>query len=107
MGQGAISAEQEPLSLEDVRGHRDEILDMARLHGIRSVRVFGSVARGDADSRSDIDLLVDVEEGRSLLDLGAFLMDVQDLLGRKVDVVTPAALRDHVRARAAREAVSL
>ncbi len=61
-----------------------------------NIRVFGSVARGEADSKSDIDLLVDLEPGRSLFDLGGLLMDLQDLLGHKVDVVTERGLRERV-----------
>ncbi len=86
---------------------REAILQLARRHGARDVRVFGSVARGDAGEGSDVDFLVDMEAGRSLLDLGGLLMDLQDLLGGSVDVVTPASLRERVLARVLREAVPL
>jgi uncharacterized protein len=75
-------------TLVELRARRDEILEIASHHGVFNVRVFGSVARGDATHSSDIDLLVDVEDGRSLFDLGAFYMDLRDLLGYEVDVGT-------------------
>jgi len=86
---------------------REEILRLAALHGARNVRIFGSVARGDAGPDSDLDVLVDMEPGRSLFDLGAFLMDLQDLLGCKVDVVTEKGLHWYVRPRVLEEAVPL
>ena len=66
---------------------REDILRTAARRGAFNVRVFGSVARGEADEKSDIDLLVDLEPGRSLFDLGGLLMDLQDLLGHKADVL--------------------
>lgn len=92
---------------ELLRTRRDEILRIARKHGARTVRVFGSVARGQAGPDSDVDLLVELEEGRSLLDLGGMLMDLQDLLGRRVDVVEPEGLHWYVRDRILREAIPL
>jgi predicted nucleotidyltransferase len=86
---------------------REEILQIAARHEARNVRVFGSVARGEADERSDIDFLVEMERGRSLFDLGGLLMDLQDLLGREVDVVTVDSLRERMRDRVLREAVAL
>lgn len=87
--------------------NRDEILRLATAHGARNIRVFGSVARGDADEESDVDFLVDLEPGRSLLDLGGLLMDMRKLLGRRVDVVTEKGLRPRIRDRVFREAVPL
>lgn len=95
------------MRLEELRGFRPRIEDLARRHGVARIRVFGSTARGTADSDSDIDLLVDLEPGRSLLDLGGLLADLEDLLGARVDVVTPAGLKPRIRARALREAVAL
>jgi predicted nucleotidyltransferase len=86
---------------------RDEIVRLAALHGARNVRVFGSVARGDARDDSDVDLLVELDPDRSLLDLGGLLMDLQDLLGRKVDLVTEKGLHWYIRDRVLREAVPL
>ncbi len=71
------------------------------------MRIFGSVARGEADSESDIDFLVNMEPGRSLLDLCGLLIDLEELLGRKVDVVTEKGLRDRIRERVLKEAVAL
>ena len=92
---------------ELLQAKREDILQTARKYGAYNVRVFGSVARGEADEKSDIDLLVDMEKGRSLLDLGGLLMDLQDLLGRDVDVVTEKGLRERIRERVLKEAVAL
>jgi predicted nucleotidyltransferase len=89
------------------RNYRDAILSAAARNGVRNVRVFGSVARGDERPDSDIDLLVDLEPGRTLLDHGGFLMDVRDLLDREVDVVTEKGLRKRIRAQVIAEAVPL
>ena len=86
---------------------REDILSIATRRGASNVRIFGSVARGEADSKSDIDILVDLEPGRSLLDLGGLLMDLQDLLGHNVDVVTERGLRERIRERVLREAIPL
>lgn len=83
------------------------ILQVAAKHGAHNVRVFGSVARGEADEQSDIDFLVDMEPGRSLLDLGGLLVDLQDLLGQNVDVVTERGLKPRIRERVLHEAVAL
>ncbi len=95
------------MGIEELRNRRDEILQVATRHGARHVRIFGSVARDDADEKSDVDFLVDMEKGRSLLDLGGLLMDLQTLLGRRVDVVTEKGLRERIRSRVLREAVPL
>lgn len=94
-------------SLTDRRNRRSEILEVARARGACRVRVFGSVAGGDATEVSDIDFLVDLEEGRGLLDLGGLLMDLRDLLGHDVDVVTESGLRSRVGSRALVDAVDL
>ena len=90
-----------------VRSKRDQILQLAAKHGARNVRVFGSVARGEADQRSDVDLLVDMDPGRSLLDLGGLLTDLRELLGCPVDVVTEKGLRRRIRERVLKEAVPI
>jgi len=86
---------------------REDILRTAAKHGARNVRVFGSVARGEADSQSDIDLVVDMEPGRSLLDLGGLWWDLNEALEGKVDVVTANGLRERIRERVLSEAVPL
>jgi predicted nucleotidyltransferase len=88
-------------------GKREEILRIAARHGALNVRVFGSVARGEADETSDIDFLVELEPGRTLFDLGGLLMDLRDLLGREVDVVTEQGLKTRIRPRVLQEAVAL
>lgn len=93
--------------ISDLRQRRSEILEIARARGASRVRVFGSVARGDATESSDIDFLVDLEAGRSLFDLGGLLMDLRDLLGRDVDVATEAGLRPRVAQRVLSDAVEL
>ena len=92
---------------EFLEAKRDEILRIAARHGASNVQVFGSVARGDATPESDVDVLVDLEPGRSLFDLGALLEDLKELLGRRVDVVTRKGLRARIRDRVLKEAVSL
>ena len=94
-------------SIERLKEHREEILKLASEHGARNVRVFGSIVRGEVDESSDVDFLVELEPGRSLLDLGGLLMDLQDLLHCDVDVVTVKGLRERIRPRVLQEAVSL
>ena len=95
------------MNIEDVRRLRPQIVAIARRHGAKRLRVFGSVARGTADERSDIDFLVDLEPGRSLVDLGGLAVDLEALLGVRVDVATPAGLKQRIRARVLDEAVAL
>lgn len=92
---------------ELLREKREDILSLASQYGASNVRVFGSVARGEADAESDIDLLVDMAPGRSLFDMGGLLMDLQEMLGRDVDIVTPQGLRDRIRDRVLKEAIAL
>jgi len=96
---------------EDIRKllkeKREEILRIAAKHGARNVRVFGSVVRGEADEGSDVDFLVEMEQGRSLLDMGGLLVDLEQLLGVRVDVITPRGLRRRIRDRVIKEAVPL
>ncbi|HLI51251.1 MAG TPA: nucleotidyltransferase domain-containing protein [Thermomicrobiaceae bacterium] len=93
---------------ELVRARRDEILRIAARHGAHNVRVFGSVARGEVGPESDLDLLVDFEPDRSLLDQGALLMDMQGLFPElRVDIFEVGSLRPRVRIAALRDAVTL
>jgi uncharacterized protein len=96
-----------PPTLDALRRRRDEILGTAAAHGARNVRVFGSVARGEADEASDVDLLVELESGRSLLDHVALWQSLEALLGCRVDVVTERGLKPRLRDRVLREAVIL
>lgn len=86
---------------------REAILTLARQRGARNVRIFGSVARRDARPDSDIDLLVDLDPSRSLLDVGGLAMDLTRLLNHPVDIVTEAGLRGRIRARVLSEARAL
>jgi uncharacterized protein len=79
-------------------------LQIAAKHGARNVRVFGSVARGEARPDSDVDFLVDMEPGRTLFNIGGLLMDLRDLLGLNVDVVTEDGLKPRIRDRVLKEA---
>jgi predicted nucleotidyltransferase len=90
-----------------VQEKRAEILRVCARHGARNVRVFGSLARGEADHASDIDLLVELEPGRSLLDLGGLQYELERLLGCRVDVVTERGLKQRIRERVLKEAVPL
>jgi predicted nucleotidyltransferase len=92
---------------EIIDKQKEQILALAAKYGAFNVRIFGSVARGEADSKSDVDFLVDLEKGRSLLDLGGLLMELQKLLGRNVDVVTTAGLRPRIKDYVLKEAIPL
>ena len=95
------------VTVNALRSRRTEILEVARKHGARNVRIFGSVARGDAGLDSDVDILVELEAGRGLLDHAALMLDLSDLLGCKVDVVTDRGIRPRIRDRVLLEAVPL
>ncbi|MGD0540360.1 MAG: nucleotidyltransferase family protein [Tepidisphaeraceae bacterium] len=86
---------------------REAISRVAASHGATDVRVFGSVARGQAGAASDIDLLIKLAPGRSLLDLIAIKQDVEDALHRDVDVVTEGSLSPYLREQVLREAIRL
>lgn len=95
------------MTLPDLQAQRPAILALAAKHGARDIRVFGSVARGEADGASDLDLLVDMEPGRSLLDMGGLLMDLRALLSCPVDIVTERGLRPRLRERVLRDSLPL
>ena len=90
-----------------LKNKRDEILRIAAAHGAENIRVFGSASRGEAGPKSDVDILVKLEPGRSLLDIIAIKQDLQDLLGCEVDVVTEEAVSPYIREQVLKEAVSL
>jgi predicted nucleotidyltransferase len=96
------------MTLEELRQtRRDGILQTAAKRGATSVRVFGSVARGQSDEASDIDFLVELEPGRTLFDLSGLLFDLEQLLQMPVDVVTEKGLRPRIRERVLAEAIPL
>lgn len=90
-----------------IETHRAELLALARRRGITGVRVFGSMSRGDGSANSDVDLLVTLAPGTSALALGGLLMDAQELLGRRVDVVTESSLHPALRDSVVADAVPL
>ena len=92
---------------DQLKKKRGDILRIASQHGAYNVRVFGSVVRDDADSKSDIDFLVDMETDRSLFDLGGLLMDLKALLKRDIDVVTEKSLHWNIRNRVIKESKRL
>jgi len=87
--------------------NRDEIISLAIKYGAYNVRICGSVARGEDSENSDIDLLVDMKQGRSLLSLGSLLMDLQALLGCNVDILTEKGLKNRIRERVLKDATPL
>ena len=90
-----------------IETHRAELLALARRRGVTGVRVFGSMSRGDDDDKSDVDLLVTLAPGTCALALGGLLLDAQELLGRRVDVLTEASLHPALRERVIADAVPL
>ena len=92
---------------ELLKAKRAEILRTAARHGAHNIRIFGSVARGESGPESDIDFLVELEPGRSLLDQSALWQDLEELLGRKVDIVEPEGLHWYIRDRILAEAIPL
>src|ERR1700683_2100269 len=96
------------MTIEELRRtKREEIIRVATKHGASNIRIFGSLARGEHSDASDIDILVDLEPNRSLMDLGGLLMELQSLLHARVDVATERMLRPKVRERALLDAVPL
>ena len=92
---------------ELLESRRNEILNLAARYGAKNLRVFGSVARGEGVPGSDLDLLVDMEKGRNLLDLVGFWQDLEELLGCHVDVITEGGISPYLRERIYAEALPL
>ncbi len=92
---------------EELGSRRKEILEIAAAHGAFNVRVFGSVSRSEAGPESDVDFLIELEPGRTLLDHAALYLELKQLLGREVDVVTEKGLRPRIRDRVLREAIPI
>lgn len=95
------------MTRQEIAQRREEIERIGKRYGIHSIRLFGSVARGSDDEKSDVDFLVSTDQGTSLLSLGGFQVEMERLLGIKVDVVTADGLRPQIRQRAVQEAVAL
>lgn len=90
-----------------IENHRQQILELARKRGARRIKVFGSMATDRATAKSDIDFLVEMQKGASAFALGSLLKDLEDLLGRRVDMTTPNALHPAIREKILHEAVEL
>ena len=95
------------ITKDDIIRRREEIIALAKRYGASDIRIFGSVARGDAVETSDLDLLVRLEPDRSLLDQGGLLMDLRDLLGIKVDLFEDGQLSGRFGQIVRREAIPL
>lgn len=95
------------ITREIVNRHREAIIKIAKRYGAQDIRIFGSVARGEASESSDLDLIVRFEPGRSLFDHGGLIMDLRDLLGVKVDVISEGGMRPRFRRHVMKEAVPL
>ena len=95
------------ISQQDILNRRESILAIAKRHGAHDVRIFGSVARGDVIESSDLDFIVRFDPDRTLFDHGGLIMDLRDLLGVKVDVVSEAGMRDRFRKHVMKEAIPL
>lgn len=96
--------EKDSRTYRTLQQRKQDIFEVARIHGLVNIRVFGSVVRGEDTPSSDIDLLVDLEKGRSLLDLGGASVLLQEILGRKVDIVTERGLHWYIRDNILKEA---
>ncbi|WP_251438623.1 MULTISPECIES: helix-turn-helix domain-containing protein [unclassified Microbacterium] len=108
LGAAGLTIEYAPLSeLERIRRRRDEIVDVLAAHGLTNVGVFGSVARGEETSTSDIDLLVDIADGTGLLAIIGAQVELEDLLGRSVDLVPRDGLKADVTPSVTRDVVML
>lgn len=92
---------------EIIKMRREEILEIAKKYGAENVRIFGSVPRGEANSKSDLDLLIELKSGRTILDIIAIKQDVEDLIGLKVDVVTTNSISPYIKDEVLKKAVNL
>jgi uncharacterized protein len=102
-----LDAPRRAVTLQELRAHRDQIVKLGERFGIRSIRVFGSVARGEATADSDLDLLVDVDRGHGYFDMAGFALGVEDELGVFTQVATPGGLKLRMRDRVLHEAIAL
>ena len=95
------------MKIDELKQKRMEIIRIASGHGAKKVRVFGSLARGESGMHSDVDFLVEMEHGRTLLDIIAIKQDLEEFLQRKVDVITEAAISPYIRHEILNQAVSI
>ena len=95
------------MKIEELKEKRGQILTVAKRHGARTIQVFGSLARGESRRDSDVDFLIELEPGRTLLDIVAIKQDLEDLLQRKVDVVTEDAVSPYLKDEIVTQAISL
>ena len=102
-----LDAPRRAVTLTELRAHRNEIMKLGERFGVRNIRVFGSVARGEATSESDLDLLVDVDRGHGYFDMAGFALGVEDRMGVFTQVATLNGLKLRIRDRVLREAVAL
>lgn len=102
-----VDAPRRRVTVAEVRAHRDEIFEIARRYGVSNVRIFGSVARGEADENSDLDLLIDAGPETDLFDLGGFAVDVEQVVAVFTQVATVPGLKPRIRDRVVASAVPL
>jgi predicted nucleotidyltransferase len=95
------------MTLEQLAAKREAIQELAALRGARNIRIFGSVARNEAGPDSDVDVLADFEPGRTLIDVAGFELDLEDLLGCKVDLVEEGGISPYMEGRILAEAVAI
>lgn len=93
-----------PLTIEDAK---ERIIPVFKRHDVRRAAVFGSLARGEAGEESDVDLLVELAEGKTLFDLGALKLDLEDALGRRVDLLTYGGIHPLIEKRVLAEQVTI
>lgn len=103
----AVDVPRRAVSLDELRAHRDEIVAIGKRFGVRNIRVFGSVARGESDEHSDLDLLIDVDAGHGYFDMAGFALEVEELLGVFTQVATVGGLKLRLRDRVLAEAVTV
>jgi predicted nucleotidyltransferase len=102
-----VAAPRRRVTLAELRSNRRRIAAIGRRYGVSNVRVFGSVARGEADQNSDLDLLIDVAPGHGYFDMAGFALDVEQLLGVFTQVATERGLKQRMREKILAEAVPL
>jgi len=95
------------MSIKELNTYKESILSVAEHFGVKNIRVFGSMARKEEDVESDIDFLVEMEKGKTILDRIAFTQELQRLLGKKVDVISEKAIQGRIKENILRDAVKL